>query len=242
MKRILILCNLFFITLVCFLACEKETRHDDVIAAETSDEARIGNCPPCKSYEKFKITGIQANTARNLATNYQMYCQPLLQIEPGVPDASNVWMSLENVKAFLWKIEKAMCNSGCTDKQLGIRIYYGRYPDAAAMALDADLNTLPADFEKHHTIFMVPTIQDTEDPETHWDFDPWHLGSADCNKINTLDDWYKVSPRPFGDEKSLFLSVDGNQYFPNGTGWASALNHGGLIPPYPQTGCNFIFP
>lgn len=197
------------------------------------------DCMETADYSTFNFPGVDCQVAKSIARNYQSIDQPRLQIDPDTKDAACIWFSLENMKAFIWKIESAMCRSGCTDKQLGIRIYYARYPDAATMASNNNLNMLPSDYEYHHTLFMVPTFQDAKSPDIHWDFDPWHLGSADCSTIVPMSEWFRKSEKPFGNEKSLIFSVSSDQYFSEGGNWISVLNHGDLIPPGTNTGAGY---
>lgn len=196
-------------------------------------------CVEPSDYSTFNFPGVSCQTARSIAKNYQNINMPRLQISPGVQDAACIWFSLENMKAFIWKIENAMCTKNCADKGLGIRIYYARYPDAAAITTNGDLNTLPSNYEYHHTLFMVPTFQDAKNPEIHWDFDPWHTGTGDCSNIVTMSEWFRRSEKPFGNDKSLIFSISGEQYIQDGSGLTSILNHGDLIPPGTGTGAAY---
>ena len=230
MKNVLLALNLILFSVIIFQACDERKK---IVLAPSA-------CPPCKSYSNFPFTGIGADVAKSMSSNYQTIDQPLLQIAPNTPDASSVWFSVETLKGFIWKMEEAMCKAGCSDKQLGIRIYYARYPDAATIASTTDLNVLPSNYEYHHTVFMVPTFQDIKVPTIHWDFDPWHLGNTDCKNIKTMEDWFRISPRPFGNEKSLVLSPASGQYFATGGNtWGFAQNHGDLIPPGTPTGAGY---
>ncbi len=254
MKRLLILTNMLWITVVLYQSCRQEQvqpaaasgandNSEKVLSAREEAALTSASCPGCTDYKLFKFAGISADVAKSLSKNYQTIDQPLLQIEPGIPDASSIWFSLETLKGFVWKIEEAVCKNNCTSKmKLGLRLYYGRYPEAAEMAATPDLSGLPASFAEHHTLFLVPTYQDAVDPLIQWDFDPWHMGTSNC-KPKTMAAWFQGSDRPFGQEKSLVLSVNETQYFKSGGGgWSAAMNHGDLIPPYSATGTGYNYP
>lgn len=128
-------------------------------------------------------------------------------------DANSVWFALDDLKKFIWKIENTVCKQDCKDKlNLGIRIYYARYPsiDAANIKRYPDLINVPDSFSNMQTVFMVPTF-DQHNSTEHFDF---YLDS------NFID---KEGCRP------IVIPQDGD------IGQVSALcagkNHGTLCPP-----------
>jgi hypothetical protein len=241
MKKNLFKWVIGIIVVTYFSGCDKaeikETattnKNKDAKAALTESTS---SCPGCYDYNATQFSGINTETALQLSHSYQYMNQPLLEISPGVPDALNAWFSLETLKSFIWKIEKAACEKGCAGNlRLGIRIYYGRYPTVDSMNANDDLASLNDGFAEHHTLFMVPTFRLGSH---NWDFDPWHWGNNSGCTPKTMKQWFaRGIKRPFGNQKSLIFSLKELQYFRNEDGSLTAgMNHGDLIPPSPPDG------
>lgn len=216
-----------------------------ILQACTKSSTLYGNaavslpCPSCTNYTGQQFGGINLSTARMLARDYRQINIPLLEAgEGGLQDATSVWLSLETLKSYISKIESAACVKGCGDKMnLGVRIYYGRYPEISGW--NNDLEEVPDNYAEHHTIFMVPTYQDALNGSVQWDFDPWHWGNNSCTPTS-LAEWFRLGDKPFGAEKSLVLSPSERQVFKAaGNSWVPAQNHGSLIPPELVTGTSF---
>jgi hypothetical protein len=251
MQRKLLLCCTVAIAL---LACEKQAKNSlsDGDAASggtlqtggvtpTTNPTFTGlSCNTRWDYTNQNFAGISAGVAKMMSGNYQQINQPKLMIEGGIPDSKSMWLSLETMKAFIWKIEKAICNKGCTNNlNLGVRIYFGRYPVAVGMAGTPDLSGLPQTYQQHHTAFLVPTYQDPANASVQWDFDPWHWGSSNCTPTSYRT-WFGNSEGrdPFGLDKSLILTLSEQQFFPS-FNTNTVLNHGSLIPPDNEIGTGF---
>lgn len=242
MKKISLTANALFLVIIIFMSCNKTDLSPSGNVTEkssvknVSNPARTNECPGCTDYGQVPLTGINTETALMMSDNYKLLNQPLLEINGNITDANSIWFSLETLKNFIWKIEKAVCLQNCPNGiNLGVRIYYGRYPED----MTGELASLDPDFAQHHTVFMVPTFQDADNSQIHWDFDPWHWGSNRC-KPTTMTEWFAISPKPFGVDNSLMYSIDEEQYFMTNNGTlSSALNHGDLIPPYPVVGAAY---
>ena len=247
MKKISITVNVLFLGIILFMSCNKTNINPsdkaeavssgkNTSAHGTNNHASKADCPTCYDYSQTYLEGINTSTAITMSYNYKTIDQQLLNTTLPGDDANSVWFSLESLKNFVWKIEKAVCEQNCPDAlKLGIRIYYGRYPQT----MTGEFAALDPLFAEHHTVFMVPTFQDAGNSTIHWDFDPWHWGK-NC-KPTSMVEWFAGSPRPFDDDAALIFSIGGNQYFMNtGSGvLSSAFNHGDLIPPYPMTGAAY---
>jgi hypothetical protein len=245
-KKFLLCCT----AAVVLLACEKQDKTvltDRGVAidgtSQTGGVLPTGLvAPTCTSrwdYTNYAFTGIAAGVAKTMSGNYQGINQPKLLIDGSIADAKTMWLSLETMKAFIWKIENAVCKKGCTNNlNLGVRIYFGRYPTAEGMAATPDLSGLPLSYQQHHTAFLVPTYQDPINANRQWDFDPWHWGTTTCAPTS-FRTWFNTGGRdPFGTEKSLILTLSEQQFFPS-FNTNTILNHGGLIPPDPEEGIGF---
>ena len=242
MKKLLIISNLITFALLAFMSCEKttpsETRANPVplssAKGSSSSATAPVECNPCFDYTTIPFSGLNAGTAYTVSYNYKTINQPLLYIDGVGDDANSIWFSLESLKNFIWKVETSVCEKKCPKPlQLGIRLYYGRYPEQ----LTNDLAELNPEFAQRHTVFMVPTFQDESNEQVHWDFDPWHWGNDRC-RPKSMSDWFTAfGNKPFGADNSLIFSIGEDQYFNEGNGTlSSAMNHGDLIPPYPLQG------
>jgi hypothetical protein len=229
MKTLLMITNMMLAGIIIFISCNKAEP-----ATATATPASARPCPDCYDHTRTSFAGIGTETAIQMSNDYKNLNQPKLIIDEVETDANSIWYSLETLKSFIWKIEQEACRRGCGDRiNLGLRLYYGRYPDAARMAANPDLAGLPPSFQQHHTLFMVPTFQDPLDPQIHRDFDPWHWGSSTCTP-KSMEQWFAMgSNKPFGAEKSLIFSSSEIQYFRSagGGGLVAGMNHGNMIPP-----------
>ena len=236
MRKLLITTNMMFIGIIVFMSCNKSnltTPNENETGGKVQLSKTSRDCPDCYNYTPIGFEGVNAATASMMSQNYKQLSQPLLAIDENNPDANCIWFSLESLKNFIWKIEDAVCKKGCTRSvKLGIRAYYGKYPTQ----MGGDLSDIDPAFAQRHTLFLVPTFQDSNDEQIHWDFDPWHWGDNGC-KPKPMSEWFSISPKPFGDDNSLIFSIGEDQYFANGDGTlTNAMNHGDLIPPYPPIG------
>lgn len=265
MKKLLILSNLLWISIISFQACDTIKK-----VADDNLPGIMGtlNCSGCSTYEKVSgstnqnayghTEGLSLATARAIANNYASTCQNLLNgnLRPGEQDARSVWFSLETLKEFIYNIEKTCCDSSCTDLQLGIRVYYAKYPrfdstsftslanDPSKISIFNDLQDVRTAYSDRHTVFMVPTYNKVVNSDTlHFDFDPWHIGS--CSNPTSLT---SLS----GSTRILSLSPDQQQWgksIPEKTkgikqrvvNASNALlqNHGNLYPPDNSSGNAF---
>jgi hypothetical protein len=160
-----------------------------------ADKPDTSNCTP--PYTDFSDSGdfhfLNGDLLQDMANNYQSNIQRqrvkntftsnynnINRADTTLTDACSIWFSLNNIKRFFWEIEKGVCiNKGRKDLNLGVRIYYARYPNLGINCnpnYRNDLMGLDTVFEKMHTVFMVPTYDqfDTEKnvPVNHIDFDP----------------------------------------------------------------------
>jgi hypothetical protein len=229
-KKVLIVTNAALLSIILFMSCNKTDL--------TTSPVLPSPCNPCTNHTGTPFVGISGNLAKSMFTDYKNQNQPLLQLDDGTEDANRIWFSLETLKNFIWKIEEEACKHACIrPMNLGVRIYYAKYPDNMN---NPELNTLPANYAKHHTLFMVPTYQDISNNETQWDFDPWHWGSNACEPTPLVDLFKNASSvvSPFGANKSLILTLGETNYYKSANGTISewAMNHGNMNPPPPPPG------
>jgi hypothetical protein len=136
-----------------------------------STQVDTTKCSTCYQYNDVGANHAQLdyNLLQTMALNYQY--------TNGAAASPNrtrsIWLSLDELKNFIYQIESKTC--GC-DAKLGVRIYYGAYPDDNRWknVFQNDLTGLRNSvMTKHHgsptstannpyaninTLFMVPTI------------------------------------------------------------------------------------
>jgi|GEM_PF-2534485 len=174
-------------------------------------------CPTCKDYTNESFDGLSVTAAAQLSNLYAAHHYPNYTINGNADDARAIWFSLDKMKKFIAKIEEAMCKCDSA-RDLGIRIYFGEYPDAPGMQSSASFNMLDVNMAQRHTLFMVPTYNYNN---VDYDFDPWHLGRGGCNKPTTICEWFGTDSS-YINNNMLALAPDestGNQ------------NHGNMCPP-----------
>ena len=208
------------------------------------------DCDACKSYANEKpLEPMEINTLLTMTERYKkmMPNQGLVDYQgKQQEDARTVWLELDRLKQFIWEIEHNTCQANCKEQgklKLGVRIYFGRYPEtgqnAQKLNLYADLQGLQEDYEGRHTIFMVPTYENPKVPNEQIDFDPASkFDPATCVFPPIITEGSGGGGLEAKSKKILALTVSATarQY-----GTAAALNHGNICPPIckPKTGAVF---
>jgi hypothetical protein len=173
MKKLLIITNVIWVSIFCFIACDPE-----------EEKPNTENCNTIRSnYNGVQTSGrISPIEANIMADEYYKYNYPAvnsrISLYTGIKDkdldARSVWFSLETLKQFLWEIEsKSATCKGCETLNLGVRIYYGVYPEPS----DPNDTTFQAKEKKKHSVFMVPTYakRDANKVLRDYDFNPNQL-------------------------------------------------------------------
>jgi hypothetical protein len=264
MKKVLFITNALLLGIILFMSCNKTEIGSisnlsqgatlNQLSGPLIEYGEFPTCNPCANNSTIQFDGIDAHLAKSLFARYNEENQPLLNQKISGEDANRLWFSLESLKKFISEIEgEVYMHHPAKGLKLGIRIYYGKYPNN--MDIDEGLRTLPDNYALHHTLFMVPTFEDTANGGTQWDFDPRHWGN-NPHKPTTLADWF-VTGGKFT-RKSCFFSIAENQYYKDNnctirewfrTGPAGSLNregaimnHGDINPPPPggSRGSGFI--
>ena len=166
MNKVLLVSNAIFLLIIAYLLFKEP---DSPIPAED---------PICKDYSTEPLEGINFDAAQSLFTSYAyQYTKIDILPEDAGKDAQSVWFDLITLKKFLYKIEDTLLKqkASISAKDLGIRIYYGSYPDKNELVKEnSAFYGLPVDYAHHHTVFMIPTFNDASDSKIHHDFNPWY--------------------------------------------------------------------
>ena len=207
-----------FVALTYFVI--KSVRSDDDL-----DKDRGRNCEVYRQYDTVPIPGvISAINARSMSMDYSSDAGKIYVTRNGLiteqKDGLSLWFSIDQLKNYIWKIEKAVCAKNC-NLRLGLRFYYAKYADTSwTVGIGAK-----GDYAFRHTLFAVPTFQH---PRTnkHIDFDALYRG-----------DWPSCIPLSFDSllKSTTYLS-DARVILSSPSGEAD--NHGGMCPP-PAGSCTF---
>jgi hypothetical protein len=145
---------------------------------------------------------------------------------------------LETLKKFIYHIELEAKKENKPSKDLGIRIYYARYPKKDTWSKDKlfekDLsgflgNTLTEQYEGKHTLIMIPTIYDGNE---HLDYNPLFTSRnvqnrlLNKNNLSIKEDGESSKQQTFG-----IMPQESDNL---------KQNHGELYPPYSEVGMEFV--
>lgn len=172
----------------------------------------------CIDYSKTPMSQLEYGLIQDMVNTYKS--GQLTSINQGsfiLNDAHSVWFDLETLESFIYHIKLNTKNQGVKSKELGLRIYYGAYPDTIKWRNYPDLIKVPINYEHHHTVMMIPTIK--------------------YNNIN--NDFNPLQPRTYNQNLKEFYETKPNSTpTPALSGTSSvspsrigARNHGSLIPP-----------
>lgn len=174
----------------------------------TSDEGDV-----VLNYTERDFNSLPLGAAKIMAENYYKTDVPSskgLQVDGSFEDARSIWFSLEELENFMWIIRNYTDNDKISvpAKDLGVRVYYGRYPDLPTLRANTDFKGVNFEYANMHTVFMVPTYKDGDQ---QIDFDP--QGSFSNGKLTPLSEEYGGDILKVGYESPAIL------------------NHGNLCPP-----------
>lgn len=185
------------------------------------------------SSNQTSFPGLSALLVKSLVDNYRNRQLSAINgqyytnagAEGGTPadgDARSVWFDMEVIKRFIYEIESKTCDACTTPtKTLGIRIYYGTYPDTSVWSDPVwaeALEGVDPSYAGKHTVMFVPTYRDSTGADI--DFDPNHVNSS-CD-FSVIDDFYNKmkSGNPANVTLTVLSSIN-----------TSVQNHGQMVPP-----------
>jgi hypothetical protein len=226
---LLVLCPALLV-IILFQNCSADKTVLPVNDEPGNATARLANPPSrfcidsaCLGYNGEQLPGrINFSTAMRMANDYALdkgkYYIWNQDVNTEVPDARNIWFDLARMKQIIGYIESKLCQAQCNENtHLGIRFYFAKYPDKNTIQSLPDLTGVPLDYERHHTLFMVPTYWDPV-KKANIDFDPGGITKG-CILA------------PIDPIKGHALIATG----PSEAG-TDGENHGGLRPPPENTG------
>ena len=210
MKNVSMILNVVLIATLFYAGCNPNPGTDNKDINQTAKTSPTGQTDECNNVcmdysGNPDYTIIDGETVKRMASDYRN--TPNL-----IPDdANSVWFELDDLKKFIWNIEKSVCENRCSSDSLnlGIRIYYARYPQTGP-GTPAPFTELIPEYQGMHTVFMVPTYDLPGSNNAHFDF---YLDKpfANCSPVRIPED---DTIDPVG----LFIPI--------------GKNHGTLCPPY----------
>ena len=213
MKKTLILTNLIWILLFASLAlksCSTDPSEEKTILQHKDGDV-------VTNYLDKKFNTLPLAAAQAMAANYEKIRMPLVTKYENVDDARMLWFGLEEMEHFIWLIRYYTENSDIKvdPKDLGIRIYYGQYPDANTLKSNALFSDVNPAYAGLHTVFMIPTFkkggQDLAfDPKTS--FNNIKKGAKELTPLFPENGDYKIFKTQSDDDPAI-------------------LNHSNLCPP-----------
>lgn len=232
MKKILIVSNVFLLTVIFFIAFNAVGRN----GATKKESGAImknevtGNALPDTSEELAGL--IDDNLAVMMSRAYRNDLnKSRVNGATKKSDATSIWFSLKRIKLFIEKVEASVASKkGCDPLALGIRMYYAKYPKRVVMADYRSLDGLSRSVANMHTIFMTPTYryrgQDI-------DFNFEDVGDS-CRPTPFSQLLIKPGPHKISIFMGTHKPLTGNPVL---DGFIPVVeNHGGLMPPPAGTG------
>lgn len=205
------------------LPCKEENYKVPVKNDQLSSEK---DCKPGMScYEN--IGTISGEMAKLLAQTYQ---QTISNSETMCS-----WIGLKRLKSYIACLENTVSEcAGLSLENLGMRIYYGRYPANINELREnyiyrEDLQEVPEDYANCHNLFIVPTYLFPDG--ANYDFNPRCLVDNGCVPKSLTDEVTQEAGVGLNKFTRFFILSPGSR----------ALDHVSMIPPKPRTGAAFIF-
>ncbi|AXO80385.1 hypothetical protein DZC78_08315 [Olleya aquimaris] len=181
------------------------------------------NSKICMDYSDENMNTLEMDLIRDMVDGYKNNQLVHINAAEKFSDAHSIWFDLETLKKFIYHIEYQTINTDnkIDPQNLGLRIYYSRYPDELPGAYN-NLKDVPTNFAKHHTLVAIPTYRRKE-TSANIDFNPLD--------INTFGEG--IPSNYTGPIPSLPLTKSSQNQL------TGAQNHGNLIPPADGSGEGF---
>jgi len=188
------------------------------VTPNTSTSTKI-----CMDYSDETMNTLETDLIRNMVGGYRKNQLVHINAAEKFSDAHSIWFDLVTLKKFIYHIEYQALDKDNTinPENLGLRIYYSRYPDEMPGAYN-NLKDVPTNFAKHHTLVAIPTYRRNE-TSANIDFNPLD--------INTFGEG--IPSNYTGPIPSLPLTKSSQNQL------TGAQNHGNLIPPADGSGEGF---
>lgn len=195
----------------------------------------------CLDYSNETINTLSVGLMHELAKGYRNHQlvyindrmrQDNISLTDG--DSHSILFKIEPLKKFIYHLEVLASKQGVSSNDLGLRLYYGRYPDIKTWTskyqelepFSRDPETV--DYGRRHTAVFIPTITRNG---VDLDFDPQEKDTYNGGINGCSTDYYLdvTSSNP----------VSGLPGIPSTSRATGARNHGKLYPPLGDSGHAF---
>ena len=185
----------------------------------------------CMNYSNTDMSQLEVPLVHEMVNGYKDNQLFHINNQIRIDDAHSIWFDLETLKAFMYHIEMNAKESEfkLTDKDLGLRIYYSRYPESKSWEDHKDLQgQVDQNCEKLHTLLMIPTINKKG---LNMDFNPLDIRTYTEN-LKHFEDY----SNPNSNYRTPALGLMNTR---NSSSSSGAQNHGSLFPPKTTNGHGF---
>ncbi|RZT00167.1 hypothetical protein [Aquimarina brevivitae] len=185
------------------------------------------------NYSREAMSDLQVNLVHDMTNGYKQYQLDYIK-KAMKDDAYSIWFDLETIKKFVYHVEINAKNNGVSSRDLGLRIYYSRYPEMETWQHQytdlADFLNDPetTKYQERHTLVMIPTINKEG---VQMDFNPKDDRTY-TEKMELFPEYQATSTTRSIPALTITIGNGG----PNNT---PGQNHGSLIPPADDTGESF---
>lgn len=185
----------------------------------------------CMDYSNEPMSELGVPLIHEMVNGYKSNQLKHINNTTNMDDAHSIWFDLETVKAFVYHTEVNAVKNKVSKEDLGLRIYYSRYPEEKMWGNYKDLTEgVDGDYQKRHTLVIVPTINRGKGD---LDFNPLDTDTYAAG-LKNIEDYANVNPN--STVRTLAFGVNNSRNSSNSSG---AQNHGGLFPPRPTNGHAF---
>lgn len=162
-----------------FYACTKQQVRDEAdepggISAKTGAQAELTSAPGI-CYGPFN--GMPQTDVMRMIKNYDLNQRTAIRNQLGFRDAKNCWFDIVKLKNFICQAETILQQSGCSLKISGVRFHYAAHDQQSVITYG-----LPLNYQRLHTLIMIPTYYDSVRKE-HFDFNPFLITAGNCVPI-----------------------------------------------------------
>ncbi|TPN87774.1 hypothetical protein [Aquimarina algicola] len=181
----------------------------------------------CMDYSHEPAPTLKVNLIHEMTNGYRQNQLDFIK-RVITDDAHSIWFDLETLKKFIYHIEFSSKKNNVSSKDLGVRIYYSRYPEIETWEKKyPDLsfflrNALTKSYQKRHTLIMIPTIHRDK---IDIDFNPDDIRTY-TQSMRNIEDYLSSNDESFIPALTITKASKNSS-----SSSPISQNHGSLIPP-----------
>jgi hypothetical protein len=202
----------------------------------------------CSNYSREPVSELPIELIADMIKGYKDNQLSAINNGLRMDDAKAISFDLETLKKFIYHIEAITKDKDSTisSEDIGIRIYYAKYPEKNKWpnvgyknALDGFLgDPITEQYGDKHTIIMMPTIKRND---TYFDFNPndERTYTKHMSELSEQQGNQSIYTNSTNRTISLSITTSTSQRGSGSGGSTAAQNHGGLFPPNSDDGFGF---